>query len=565
MGDENKRVNESQNNPSQYADTSSLNIEEMLYARSAEVESLNDLQIQRATQIPALFSQFYKFIQNPSSVSVETYKRMIDTDDTIGSGVDFLTTCLAARLGRYQHKSKEVTSWVNDRLTEIEGGGFNVIKELLSATWAGFAVAEKVWANTENGFVPKKILSLPPSTILFESNRTGELTDDGILQYQRNYNPNALSGGIQFFGGNVGNLGFATDLVRPDLFAKFGDLPFPMRTANSFAYMSIRIPKMKAIHYSFDAQGKFGNHYGRSLLRRCYKFHVMKDAFLQMLSIALDRKGTPLTIVYADHNTTLVDPTKVDPTGNNRGKRGVGIRADVAAQQAFKNVHNDTFIVLPGKKDQIYGTDFVPQASNTADFIEALNFCNRSIIRALLIPALIFNTGDGSGSYALGQEHSRTFDKILDGMLEGLKHVLIQQLIMEMVAYNFPRSAWEKDGLGDFSKREFSQEEKQKEAEMFEKACNIGVIDSNDLNDLNQMRDTLGFEPRDTPIEKPLDGIEGLLAGGSVSGALPSKGPMKEGDEGAVRFNPEDNLKKKLSRLGKKIAGWFEQEEREPE
>src|SRR5690242_191787 len=82
--------------------------EEMLYARHVEVESFNDLTAQRSTPIPALFNQFYKFIQNPSSVSVETFKRMVDTDDTIGSGVDFLTTCLAARLGAYQHPSQEI-------------------------------------------------------------------------------------------------------------------------------------------------------------------------------------------------------------------------------------------------------------------------------------------------------------------------------------------------------------------------------------------------------------------------------------------------------------------------
>lgn len=490
--------------PSQYLDTSDLELEQMLYARHAEVQSLNDLTLQRGTPIPALFSQFYKFVQNPSSVSLETFKRMVDTDDTVGSGVDFLTTCLAARLGRYQHESSEITEWVNDRIDEIEGGWFNVVKELLSATWAGFSVGEKVWANTENGFVIQKLVPMPPTTILFETDRCGSLTDDGILQYQRNFNPMVLSQGIGFFGGVVGSgFGFTAEGGRPDVFAKFGDLPFPMRTANTFNYLSIRIPRQKCVHYSFDAQGKFGNPYGRSLLRRCYKYYVMKDAFLQMLAIALDRKGTPLTIIYADPHTTIGDSDKIASGTNAKGIRGKGKRADEAARDAFQKIHNDTFIVLPGKKGQIYETDFVPQDSNSEAFIESLNFCNKSIMRALLIPSLIFNAGDGSGSYALGQEHSRTFDKILDGMLAGLKHVLVQQVIRELVAYNFPRSAWEKTGLGDFSKREFNQDERQKEAEMFEKAVNIGIVDQDDLNDLNQMRDTLGFEPRDTIIEKP--------------------------------------------------------------
>lgn len=492
-------LNENYNGyPKQVEDFAETELEQMLYARHTEIQSFKDLEFQRGTPIPALFNQFYKFIQNPSTVSVETFKRMVDTDDTIGSGVDFLTTCLAARLGRYTHKSKEITEFVNNAFGKIEGGFYNAVKELLGATWSGFAVQEKVWMNDPLGFVVKKLVSLPPGTILFETERTGELTPDGILQYQRNYNPANLAYGTNFLFGFTGvsfNNGLQSGLGRPDPFAKLGDMPFPLRTANTYNYLSIRIPKQKCIHYSFDAQGKFGNPYGRSLLRRAYKWYVMKDAFLQMLSIALDRKGTPLTIVFADPNVTLRDPTKANQNTNVKGSAGMGIRADVAAQQAFKNIHNDTTIILPGKKGQVFDTDFVPQASNAADFMQAIDLCNKSLLRALLVPSLIFGNGDGSGSFALGQEHAKTFDKILDGMLEGVKEALLHQYVSELVAYNFPKSAWEKEGLGDFGKREMSQDERSKEIDVLEKAVNIGAVDMNDLNDLNSVRDKVGMEP----------------------------------------------------------------------
>lgn len=499
-------------------------LEQMLYARHAEVESLRELGTQRGTPIPALFNQFYRFIQNPSSVSVETYKRMVDTDDTVGSGVDFLTTCLGARLGRYTHPSDEITKWVNERLDQIQGGWFNARKELLGASWAGFAVQEKVWANTEHGFVPKKLVSLPPGTLLFETERTGELTEDGILQYQRNYNPAFLPQGVNYMFGFAGSAGGI--IGKPDPFAKFGDLPFPLRTANAFSYLSIRIPTAKCIHYSFDAQGKFGNPYGRSLLRRAYKFYVMKDAFLQMLSVALDRKGTPLMIVYADPNATIRDNSKA-PTGQARGQ-AVGINAQHAARDAFKNVHNDTVVILPGKKTQVYDTDFVAQTSNAGDFISAIQMCDRGIMRALLIPSLVFTNGDGTGSFALGTEHAKTFDKILDGMGDGVQQVYREQLIREMLAYNFPKSAWEKDGIGAFGKRELSQDEREKEMECLDKAVNMGAIDMNDLNDLNAIREKIGFEPRETPIERDafmLDGYGNRMDPGS--GTVNANGQFK--------------------------------------
>lgn len=502
-------------------------LEDILYARHAEISTFQDLEKQRGTSIPALFNQLYKFVQNPSSVSVETFKRMVDTDDTIGSGVDFLTLCLSARMGRYTHKNKEITEFVNKALDEIEGGYASLLKRLMSACWAGFAVGEIVWANKEHGFVPHKVVVLPPTTILFETERTGELTPDGIMQYQRNYNPYLASGGMGYLSGGAGvGSGFiGTSNGRPDPFAKFGDYPFPLRTANSFNYLSIRIPTQKCVHFPFDAQGSFGNPYGKSLLRRIYKFYVMKDAILQMKMIALDRKGTSLTIVYADPNAMIM--TEGSTTAEARGNKYAGVSADEAARKAFQNIHNDSTIILPGKKGQIYETEFMPQASNVTDFIAAEDFCNKSILRGLLIPSLIFGNGDGTGSYALGEAHQNTFDKICDGENAPLEYALLQQLVKPIIAYNFPREMWEKEGLGSFSKRTLSKEEVEKEMAMFEQGINSGIIDQNDLNDLNKMRDTIGFEPRDTIIEKPM--MPGMGLPGDEDGGAPGAGDTTGG------------------------------------
>lgn len=513
-------------------------LESELYARHVEVNSAQDLMVQRGTPIPALLNQFYKFIQNPSTVSIDTYKRMIDTDDTIGSGVDFLTTCLQARMGSYQHESEEITAWVNKALDNIDGGWSNSLKELFSAAWAGFSAQEIVWQNGDNGFTPKKLVTLPPSTIMFEVDRTGELTQDGILQYQRNYNPGmGASTGYMFgfsgFGGGPG--------ARQDPYAKLGDFPFPIRTGNLYSYMSVRIPRQKCLHYAFDAQGKFQNPYGRSLLRRAYKYYVMKDAFLQMLAIALDRKGTPLTIVYYNPDLTVIDPNKAGgsnmPIGSARDK-DVGIRGGVAAREAFRNIHNDTTIFLPGKKDQHFNIDKLDVTANANDFIGGLDFCNKSIMRSLLLPALVFTSGDGSGSFALGQEHAKTFDKILDSMNAGASQVVIDQLISQMIRYNFPESAWKKDGFGAFGKRQLSPDEIQKEMEVCQKAVDMGAVDMNDLNDLNVIRDKAGFEPRTTPIPQKDPFGMGMAPGGFGDEQDPDQGDPGEQPPGQRKPGP---------------------------
>ena len=233
-----------------------------------------------------------------------------------------------------------------------------------------------------------------------------------------------------------------------------------------------------------------------------------------MLAVALDRKGTPLTIVYADPNTTLKDPTKstaVNSGGNVRGTR-VGMTAQEAAHQAFSRIHNDSVVVLPGKKSQIFDVDMIPQNANQEAFIGALDFCNKSIMRALLIPSLVFGNGDGTGSYSLGQEHAKTFTKILDGMLEGVEDVLLEQLIKELLMYNWPQEMFDKDGFGHFEKSDFSDEDLEKVSRIWTTAIQDGVIDTNDMQDLNRMRTTLGFSDRKTPIEKPQPDM-GLFGG----------------------------------------------------
>jgi hypothetical protein len=509
-------------------------LDEQLYAQHVELKTQEDLESQRGTPIPALFNQFFKFVQNPSTVSVETYKRMVDTDDTVGSCCDFLVTCLSARIGRYTHPDKEITEFVNKAFDQMEGGFTNSLKDMLSATWVGFSVLEKVWANTDLGYIIKKMVPLPPGTILFETERTGELTPDGILQYQRNYNPGMS--GVGFFGGAQVN-GHGFDNNGPDTWAKVGDYPYPLRIGSVFNYLSIRIPVDKCVHFAFDAQGKFGNPYGRSLLRRAYKYYVLKDAFLKMMAIALDRKGTPLMVVFADPNSTMQAPGTSNQAKqpNARTKE----RADGAAARAFANVHNDSVIILPGKKDEIFSVQNIDQASNANDFIAAIGMCDRGLMRAMLVPSLIFTNGDGTGSFALGQEHAKTFDKVLDGMNAGATQVLLQQVVRELIAYNFPESKWRKQGLGSFGKRQLTKDEAEKEMNMLEKAINSGIVNTGDLNDLNQMRENIGFEPLEDLPEDMLGASGDAPATGVDGEPLDEAGASGAGDN-ATKVDAEE-------------------------
>jgi hypothetical protein len=206
--------------------------------------------------------------------------------------------------------------------------------------------------------------------------------------------------------------------------------------------------------------------------------------------------------------------------------------------------------VLPGKKGEIFDAQQLTATATAADFLESMKFCNMSMLRGLLIPSLIFGNGDGTGSYSLGQEHSKTFDTLCDSINSGLEHILLQQLVKQIIAYNFPKSQWEEEGLGAFSKRSMSKDEIQKEMEVYTSAITAGIIDANDLNDLNKMRETIGFEALEKPIEH-IDPFTGLPQGESPppgEEADPAEEPKVPGAKPEENASPAEKPKKKLKR-----------------
>jgi hypothetical protein len=125
--------------------------------------------------------------------------------------------------------------------------------------------------------------------------------------------------------------------------------------------------------------------------------------------------------------------------------------------------------------------------------------------------------------------------------------------VRDILLLNYPKSEWEKDGLGSFSKRELSQDEIAKEMETFERGINAGVIDQGDLNDLNQMRDSIGFSERTTPIDRM--GItpvgEDIAPGDAAGGDPESETGQSGGDDAKSDGAPDQkmSLRQKIIRF----------------
>jgi hypothetical protein len=458
-----------------------------LKRRYDELTHLEKERVQMGTTVPQLYGSLSRFIANPSTVSVETYKRMLDTDETIGSGIDFLNLALIARFGDYTHPNPEVQAFVRKALNSMEGSWHENLDEMLSAEWAGFSVTEKIWEYKTDfsggpAFVPKRLVTYPPLTLVFAVDQNGELLPDGIYQYQRYHNTNFNSYHHRSGTSDV-------DGFRPDLFASVGDLPYPIRISADLSYMTVKIPRHKVIHLRSSSTGTFRNPYGRSILRRAYKNWVLKDAFLNLWLVAADKKGTPLVIGFATPNDTVLSQDN-----SERGEGAVSReRADVAMANAFKSIHNSSYLVLPGKKGEMFDVEAVQVQGDMNIFRDGISYYNQALMRAMLLPPLVMTAGDGAGSYSLGQEHHKIFAKTIDGKLKVYKQGILDQFIKPLIAYNFPKTAWERDGIGEFVLEEYDPESLEKLSGIFRSLVETGFMAPEQQTDMDYVRLKMGL------------------------------------------------------------------------
>lgn len=513
------------------------NIKTELKNRYDELSALEQEQVQMGTTVPQLYGSLSRFIANPSTVSVETYKRMLDTDETINSGINFMNLACIARFGEYKHPVPKIQKFVRRAIEQMEGSWHENLDEMFSAEWNGFSITEQVWDYKQDfdgipAFVPKKLVTYPPLTVVFAVNRHGEVLPDGIYQYQRFHNTFFNS---YAYGLDNGSL----DGFRPDLFSSIGDFPYPIRIAADLTYLTIKIPKDKCIHIRSSSTGKFYNPYGRSLLRPIYKNWVMKDAFLKMWLVAADRKGTPLLVGFAAPNDTVLEQHTAD--GQTSG--AVAERADQAMARTFKTIHNSSFIVLPGKKGEVYDVEAINVQGDMNVFKDGIDYFNKAIMRGLLIPPLLLG-GDGGGSYSLGQEHTKVFNQVIDGKLKVFKQAILDQFIRKIIAYNFPKDEWEKHGCGEFALEEFDPEVMQILANVYKSLTEDGYMNPTIQKDFDHVRMKMGLDKGVAPIAQEYEDPDADPGSNETSAAGGKQNPQQKQHEDTQAVGGPKNVSK---------------------
>ena len=435
--------------------------------------SVNDANInQIGTSVPRYFGAMDTFISNPSNVSLGILARMIETDDTVKSSVEFKSMMMLSKIGEYQNADKKLEQFVRNFLMRMEGPTFMESLEAQSSSGAyGFSVSEKIYGlNKEMQKVPMKVKTYHPTTIAFEVDPYGDVTPNGIIQFiiqnSQLSNPNTFF--PQFQNGFVNKNPFTTPEDRL--------MPYRIPFANTYGLA--RIPKDKCIHHVNNSMLSFGSPYGKSPVRTAHLAWQLKVFFMKQMGIAGKRQASPFIWGSAPHNSNKMRVTM--PDGSIKDMNPIEALSDILGRR-----DTDDSIVT-GPKDAGWNVEAIAAQTNLDQYLNVIDHLNTYIFRAFLLPSLVMTDGS-AGSRSLGDKHFQMVDRMAEAEAQKFGQTVINQLIRPAIEMNFG----EQEEYGHFAQRPQNIEERERLTNIFTNLANAGYMKAYNKTDNEYVRSTL--------------------------------------------------------------------------
>ena len=289
------------------------------------------------------------------------YKQMLSNDETIGTGLEYLTGRVVSRIGTYSHEDEKVKELVDRCIESIRGTLTEVRRGILRDSFAyGFGVGEFTLKSEDGKWVLSSIQILDPTNLEFKMK-------------------------------------------------KYDDNSYGVGSVVQKAGMSeVEIPAGKCIIKTY---GDNTTPYGKSLLRRCYRWWSFKNAIPKLWAVALERFGTPLFHVRTESKNKEKD-----------------------LDNAMRNMVSRSHIVTDAKTEihAIASTG----AGMSGGYITAEELCDKMMYRAMFLPSLL-GSGENGGSYSLGQVHLELFNATAAALAEDYIDTELEMLWRPIIEWNF--------------------------------------------------------------------------------------------------------------------------------
>lgn len=369
------------------------------------------------------------------------YKQMLSDDETIGTGIEYLTGRVVSRIGAYTHEDEKIKELVDRSIESIQGTMTEVRRGILRDSFAyGYGVGEFTLKNEGGKWILSSVQILDPTSIKFRMEK-------------REDNSYGVGAVIQDAG-----------------------------------FEEIEIPAGKCIIKTY---GDSTTPYGKSLLRKCYRWWSFKKAIPKMWAVALERYGTPML---------------AGKSGDRETRKKL--------EAVFSNIYSNPHIVTD-EKTEIH-TVFTPNGGISGGYLTAMEICDKMMYRAMFLPSLL-GSGENGGSYALGNVHLELFNATAAALAEDYADTELEMLWRPLIEWNYGAQ----DNYGTFIINDtMPSSEKLTLSSMMMNLAGAGVIDP--ASDRNWMREMLGLPDAEEGAVIP----EWQLAGQNVQGeSMPEQLP----------------------------------------
>lgn len=260
---------------------------------------------------------------NPEVIGFDEFEKMSNYDAQVIAGLELIQMGVLMKPWRISHDDEDLVKTVTNALNRMKRPTIReAMKEMMKALVYGFSVTEIVFEDNKGWWIPRE--------------------KNGLKTFDPNY--------IRFFSDHFGNLGKIEQWLSGN---------------------RISLPLDRTLIWTHERE--WGNWYGKSVLRGCYKNWFIKDAMLKFANIAYERFGAPILLGVA---STISDMATIQEA----------IQHLFARSQA---------VIRKADKDDQTDVKVIESKRTEMPFDRYIRYHNEMILRRMLIGQNVF---EGAGS-----------------------------------------------------------------------------------------------------------------------------------------------------------------------
>jgi len=350
--------------------------------------------------------QTFHGMHRPLLQNLLEYETVTRYDTQVRYCLRILLNAIIGSLSEIEHPDKEIQSFLRANIQYMLNEHGVDYKQRLktmikTSLWAGFSITENLYELYEGNVILQDLITYHPATIQIRTNRQGRLTENEPSWE-----------------------GFESGVYQNDIYGN-------SKTGET----QLSLWKIAILTNDSD----FNNYYGQSAIEGVYRWYLLKEALLAMMTEALDKFGNPLLAI------TLPSSAATHAEYDEESGEEVTLSDQQLLEQQLNNnisTGEGNVLILPQhNKDMKPEVKVITTGNNHGDMYSgAIDMCDQNIAKGLLVPFGLSNSGPNSDGKAL-EKHIEVFNKIVSSFVSQFVQPAVNQTFFNVIKYNFARES----------------------------------------------------------------------------------------------------------------------------